>query len=138
MLIGAPFEPILFNSGEGTAMGVACVTRLAGLLTLFFSAGLAGCAQVTVISDQAPPQSEWKFGVLAVDVAGSSKNTIVATSGVGLISTPAGATLGYSNARIVQIGDECRVVITTKDLDALTKDREMARRLKATHKACAA
>jgi hypothetical protein len=91
-----------------------------------------------VISDKAPPQTEWKFGVLAIDLVGSSNNTIVQSTGVGLLSTPSGATLGYSNSRIVRIGDECRVVITTQDLEAMSKDRELARLLKVTHKACAA
>ena len=99
---------------------------------------LGACAQVTVLSDKAPPQTEWKFGVLAIDLVGSSKNTIVQSDGWGLVSTPSGATLGYANSRIVRIGDECRIVITTQDLDAIAKDRELARRLKATHKACAA
>jgi hypothetical protein len=91
-----------------------------------------------VISDNAPPQTEWKFGVLAIDLVGSSKNTIVQSTGMGLVSTPSGGTLGYSNSRIVRIGDECRVVITTQDIEATSKDRELARRLKVTHKACAA
>jgi len=99
---------------------------------------LGGCAQVTVISDQGPPRSEWKFGVLAIDLAESSKNTIVQSTGLGLVSTPSGVTLGYANARIVRIGDECRVVIATKDLEAIRKDRELLRLLSATHKACAA
>jgi hypothetical protein len=97
---------------------------------------LAACAQITVITDTAPPQTEWKFGVLAVDLAGSSKNTIVQTTGVGIVSTPDGATVGYSKAKIVRLGDECRVVISTPDLEAISKDRELARRLRATHKAC--
>jgi hypothetical protein len=99
---------------------------------------LGACAQITVISDKAPPQTEWKFGVLAIDLVGSSKNTIVQSTGLGLVSTPSGATLGYSNSRIVRIGDECRVVIATQDLEAMSKDRELARLLKVTHKACAA
>jgi hypothetical protein len=99
---------------------------------------LGACAQITVISDKAPPQTEWKFGVLAIDLAGSSKNTIVQSTGLGLVSTPSGATLGYANSRIVRIGDECRVVITTQDIEATSKDRELARLLKGTHKACAA
>jgi hypothetical protein len=99
---------------------------------------LGACAQITVISDKAPPKTEWKFGVLAIDLAGSSKNTIVQSTGVGVISTPSGATLGYSNARVVSIGDECRVVISTQDLEAISKDRELARLLRKTHKACAA
>ena len=119
-------------------MGVARVDKLAGALALFFSASLAGCAQVTVISDQGPPHTEWKFGVLAIDLAGSSKNTIVQATGVGLVSTPSGATLGYANARIVRIGDECRVVIATKDLEAISKDKKLLRLLRSTHKACAA
>jgi hypothetical protein len=102
------------------------------------SAWLAGCAQVTVVSDQAPPRSEWKFGVLAVDLAGSSNNTLVRTTGLGLISTPSGSTLGYADAKVVRIGDECRVVVSTSDLDAISKDPELLRRLKSAHKACAA
>lgn len=112
--------------------------RLAVSLAAFCSITLGGCAQITVFSDQGPPRSEWKFGVLAIDLAASNNNTIVATSGLGLISNPSGTTLGYSNARIVRIGDECRVVIATKDLDAVTNDPELLRLLKTTHKACAA
>jgi hypothetical protein len=108
------------------------------LLVALCSACLGACAQVTVISDNAPPQTEWKFGVLAIDVAGTTKNTIVQTDGWGIVSTPSGATLGYANSRIVRIGDDCRIVITTQDLDAIAKDREMARLLRKTHKACAA
>ena len=117
--------------------GVAA--RLSALsLAASCSICLGACAQITVISDNAPPQTEWKFGVLAIDLAGSSKNTIVQTTGVGVISTPSGATLGYLNARIVSLGDECRIVITTQDLDAISKDRELARLLRKTHKACTA
>lgn len=99
---------------------------------------LGACAQITVITDNAPPKTEWKFGVLAIDLAGSPNNTIVATKGVGLITTPDGPTLGYADTKFVRLGDECRVVIATQDLEAISKDRELARRLKATHKACAA
>jgi hypothetical protein len=99
---------------------------------------LGACAQITVITDNAPPQTQWKFGVLAVDLAGSSKNTIVQSTGVGIISTPDGATVGYSKARIVRLGDECRVVISSPDLEAISKDRELAKLLTKTHKACTA
>src|SRR3954449_5352188 len=96
--------------------GVAA--RLSALsLAASCTISLGACAQITVISDKAPPQTEWKFGVLAIDLAGSSKNTIVQSTGVGVISTPSGATLGYSNARIVSIDDECRIVITTEDIE---------------------
>jgi hypothetical protein len=116
------------------------VAARVGALSLAASCSifLGACAQITVISDNAPPQTEWKFGVLAIDLVGSSKNTIVQTTGVGLVSTPSGATLGYAKSRIVRIGDECRVVITTQDIDATSKDRKLARQLKVTHKACAA
>lgn len=107
-------------------------------LAAFCSLCLGACAQITVISDKAPPQTEWKFGVLAIDLTGSSKNTIVQTTGVGVVSTPSGTTLGYANARVVLLGNECRVVVATKDLDAATKDPELLRLLKTTHKACAA
>jgi hypothetical protein len=97
---------------------------------------LGGCAQVTVLTEQAPPQSEWKFGVLALDLAASTDNTIITTSGVGLTSSPSGIALGYSKAKIVRIGDECRVVIAVGDLEAISKDNELLRRLKSTYKAC--
>jgi hypothetical protein len=107
------------------------------LLAAWCSTCVGACAQVTVISDNAPPKTEWKFGVLAVDLAGESKNTIVATKGWGIVSTPSGATLGYAHARVVRIGDDCRIVIATKDLEAISKDRELARLLWQTHRACA-
>jgi hypothetical protein len=113
-------------------------TQLAVPLAIFCSIYLGGCAQVTVFSDQAPPQSEWKFGVLAIDLAASEKNTIVSTSGFGLISSPSGTALGYSNARVVRIGDDCRVVISANDLEAISKNEELLRLLKSTHNACAA
>ena len=117
--------------------GVGARVRAVSLAALS-SMCLGACAQVTVISDNGPPKTEWKFGVLAIDLVGASKNTIVQADGWGVVSTPSGATLGYAKSRIVRIGDECRIVITTQDLDAIAKDRELARRLRATHKACAA
>lgn len=120
-------------------MDVACGSKIRVTLRVALAVAgflLGGCAQITVISDQGPPRSEWKFGVLAIDLAGSNENTIVHSMGVGLISTPAGATLGYANARIVRIGDECRIVITSKDLDATSKDPELHRLMQAVHKAC--
>jgi hypothetical protein len=36
------------------------------------------------------------------------------------------------------MGDECRVVIAVNDIEAVTKDPELMRRLKATHRARAA
>ena len=111
--------------------------QLAAALMIFGSTCLVGCAQITVVSDQAPPRSEWKFGVLAIDLP-ESKNTIVQTSGIGLISTPSGATLGYGQAKIVRIGEECRVVITAGDPEAIAKNPELLRLLKEAHDACAA
>ena len=99
---------------------------------------VGGCAQIVVVRDNEPPQSEWRFGVLAIEIAPSSRNTIVQTSGIGIVSTPAGSTLGYANARIVRIGDECRVVVTTRDVEAIHKDRELLRLLASAGKACAA
>jgi hypothetical protein len=99
---------------------------------------LGGCAQINVVSEKGVPQTEWKAGVLAIDVAPSAKNTIVTTSGVGLVSTPVGTTFGYSNARVVRIGDECRIVLTATDLEALGRDPELLRLLKSTYKACIA
>ena len=119
-------------------MFVAGVWRGATALTVLASLCLGACAQITVVSDTAPPKTEWKFGVLAVDLANANENTIVHSQGVGLVSTPSGATLGFANAKIVRMGDECRIVIATKDLEAISKDRELLRLLKTTHKACAA
>jgi hypothetical protein len=99
---------------------------------------LGACAQVTVISDNGPPKTEWKFGVLAIDVAGSEKNTIIATKGVGLITTPDGPTLGYADAKFVRIGDECRLVIQTSDANVIASHAELLRVLKTIPKACAA
>lgn len=112
--------------------------RLALPLIAFGSISLAGCAQITVVGEQGPPSSEWKFGVLAVELAPSAQNSIVSSSGIGIVSTPSGTTFGYANARIVRLGGECRVVISIRDLDALRNDEELSRLLKSTHKACAA
>ena len=125
------------SAASGTAAGkLSPHGRLAALLAVSLMVCLGGCAQVTVVTEGGPPQSEWKFGVLALDLAGSSTNTIITTSGVGLISSPSGTALGYSTARIVRIGDECRVVIAVNDLEAISKDKELLRRLKSTYKAC--
>jgi hypothetical protein len=102
------------------------------------SACLPACAQITVITDNQPPKSEVRLGVLAVDLGPSTQNTVVSASGVGLISNPAGATLGYSKAKIIQIGHDCRVVIATEKLDAITSDPEMLDIIKKTPKACGA
>jgi hypothetical protein len=99
---------------------------------------LSGCAQIVVISDDEPPRTEWKFGVLVIDLAPSSKNTIVSSSGIGIVSTPGGATLGYANARIVRIGDACCIVIAAKDFETLRNDAETLRLLASVGKACAA
>lgn len=108
------------------------------LLALVCAVGLPGCAQITVVADDQPPRSEWRFGVLSVDVAPSKKNTIVSTSGFGLISNPSGATLGYSKARIVRMGDECRLVIQTQDPMDVAHDEELVRLLKSIPHACGA
>jgi len=112
--------------------------QLTAWLLMSASATLGACAQITVISDKEPPRSEWKFGVLAIDLAPSNKNTVVSTTGVGLVTNPSGTTVGYSQARIVRVGDECRVVVATKDLEAASKNKELLRLLKSTHRACAA
>src|SRR5262245_11331618 len=87
------------------------VSRFAVSLTVC----LGGCAQVTVMTEQAPPQSEWRFGVLALDIPAGDASAIITTSGIGLISSPSGIALGYSKAKIVRISDECRVVIAVND-----------------------
>lgn len=99
---------------------------------------LGGCAQITVITDNAQPKTEWKFGVLAIDLAGSQNNTIVATEGVGLITTPDGPTLGYAKAKYVRMGEECRLVIQTGDPAEISGHEELLRVLKSIPKACGA
>src|SRR3569832_204955 len=92
-------------------MRIGGAHKCAWLLAIVSSAFLPGCAQITVVSDGQPPKSEWRFGVLAIDVAPSAENTIVSASGFGLITNPSGASLGYSSARVVRIGDDCRLVV---------------------------
>jgi hypothetical protein len=117
--------------------GVGARVRAVSLAALS-SMCLGACAQITVISDNGPPKTEWKFGVLAIDVAGSQQNTIIATKGIGLITTPDGPTLGYADAKFVRIGDECRLVIQTRDADVIASRAELLRVLKTIPKACAA
>ena len=112
--------------------------RLAAAVAVFCSVCCAGCAQVTVFSDKGPPHEEWKFGVLAIELAPSANNTVVTATGLGLISSPSGTTLGYSDARLVRIGDDCRVVISTRDLEAMRSNEELRRFLKSAYKACVA
>jgi hypothetical protein len=123
---------------EGKAMVVAGVRRVAVALVLSASVCMGACAQITVVSDQAPPKTEWKFGVLAVDLGQSNKNTIVESKGIGIVSTPSGATLGYANAKVVRLGNECRVVISTRDFESVRNDPKLLSLLKSTRKACAA
>jgi hypothetical protein len=120
------------------AVAIGLTTRRTVLVLTVFSLALGGCAQITVFNDQGTATSEWKFGVLAIELAPSTENSIVAASGLGLISMPSGTTLGYASARIVRMGDDCRVVIATKDLEAITKNSELLNLLRSTHKACAA
>jgi hypothetical protein len=101
------------------------------------SACLPACAQITVITDNQPPKSEVRLGVLAVDLGPSTQNTVVSASGVGLISNPTGATLGYSAARVIRMGDGCRVVIATDNAE-VARDIEIQRLLKTIPAACGA
>lgn len=111
--------------------------QFAVLLAALCSLNAAGCAQITVVSDKAPPRTEWKYGVLAVNLGASENNTVVSTaSGFGVISNPSGTAFGYSKAKIIRVGDECRVIITANDLEIIRKDDELLRRLKSTHNAC--
>src|SRR5215211_4305921 len=119
-------------------MRVLGTSQISMSLAIFCSICLGGCAQINVFNDQGAIRSEWKFGVLAIDVTGSNDNTIVSASGLGLISGPSGMALGYSNARIVRLGKECRIVITAKDFEAMGKNEELMRLLKSTSQACAA
>jgi hypothetical protein len=122
-----------FRSAVG-ARGVALSCSLLCWITL------SGCAQVTVISDKdGPPRETWRFGVLAIDLTPSAENTIIAVKGIGLISHPSGTTIGYANAKVVRLGDECRVVISTKDLETIKSNEEELRRLlKSVEKSCVA
>ena len=109
------------------------------LLVAFLSAAcLQGCAQITVISDEHPPKSEWHLGVLSVDIPASSKNTIVTTSGIGLISNPSGTALGYSSGRFVRLGEECRLVIQLPESQQAMRHEELVRLLKSIPRACGA
>jgi len=117
-------------------MSVRVADRRIRLFAVLCALGLPGCAQITVVSGDQPPKSELHFGVLAVDLAPAKENTLVSASGLGLISTPSGTTLGYTKANVVRMGDECRVVIAVKDSDAIAKDPELLRLLRTIHKAC--
>src|SRR5689334_20696268 len=103
----------LAGSPAKIARSVARLFAVVGLVAF------GGCAQITVFSDAGPPKEEWKFGVLAIDLAPSAKNTIASVKGFGLVSNPSGMTLGYADARIVRLGNECRLVISMKDAESL-------------------
>lgn len=122
-----------FRSAVTVARGAAVSCSLLCWITL------SGCAQVTVITDKDGPREAWKFGVLAIDLTPSAENTIISVKGIGLISNPSGTTLGYANAKVVRLGDECRVVISTKDLETIKSNEEELRRLlKSVEKSCVA
>lgn len=108
------------------------------LLAPLCAVGLSGCAQVTIVTDNQPPKSEVRFGVLSVEVPASNKNTIISTSGFGLMSNPSGSALGYSSGRIVRLGDECRLVLQLQNPEDVARQEELVRLLKSIPHACGA
>jgi hypothetical protein len=119
-------------------MSIGEVSPRVLLLAFLSAACLQGCAQITVISDEKPPKSEWHFGVLSVDIPASSKNAIVTASGIGLISNPSGTALGYSSGRFVRLGDDCRLVIQLPESQQAARHEELVRLLKSIPHACGA
>lgn len=108
------------------------------LVAALCSSFLGACAQITVFTDHQPPRTELRFGVLAVDLSGSNKNTIIQSTGLGWVSTPTGATLGYAKTRIVRLGDQCRIVVSVDDSEVLRRDPQMLDLLKRAGSACGA
>jgi hypothetical protein len=108
------------------------------LLASLCAVSLSGCAQVIIVTDEQQPKSELRFGVLSVDVSASNKNTIVSTSGFGLISNPSGSALGYSSGRIVRLGDDCRLVLQLQNPEDVARQEELVRLLKSIPHACGA
>jgi hypothetical protein len=106
----------------------------AACLPLFLSA----CAQVTVVTNADAPRSEWKWGVLAIELGKSDQNSLAAISGIGAFSGPFGTVIGLARTKVVRMGDECRIVIATSDLAAILENPELMRTLKASYNACLA
>ena len=105
----------------------AYVRRGAMPLAVLAALYLGACAQITVFSDNAPPQTEWKFGVLAIDLANSNENTIVHSqrcrARIDALRRDARA---MRTPKSCALAIECRVVIATKDLEAIVQGSRTA------------
>lgn len=64
------------------------------------------------------------FGFLLVDPQHASQGVVGEVRGVGIVGTPMGLSIGYTQQRWVAIGPECRVVLWTEGvlpIDEATK-----------------
>ena len=81
------------------------------LLILALALPLASCMTVTIDSAGESLRVIQHFGFLHIDVPVPQRSVVAQVSGLGLIGTPTGITLGYARQRFALLGPQCRAVL---------------------------
>ena len=81
------------------------------LLILALALPLASCMTVTISSDGESLRVIQHFGFLQIDVPVPQRSVVAQVSGLGLIGTPTGGSLGYTRQRFALLGPQCRAVL---------------------------
>ena len=101
-------------------MGVHTSRRKAGkaaqrltmvALSSFVACLSAGCMTVRVEAGPNDVKIERHWGYLRLDFATPDQMLVAQASGLGLITSPTGTTLGYSRQRFAALGPRCHVVL---------------------------
>jgi hypothetical protein len=71
---------------------------------------LGACSTVTIHAGDGAATVERRFGVVVVEVTPASTPVVTEMTTLGLASSPAGTTLGWSKAQLAALPEGCRVV----------------------------
>lgn len=94
-----------------SALRLMAVTVLRALLILIVAAAAGGCMSVHITQANGQVQTIRQFGVLKVEVSDPQQAVIGSSSGFGVIGSPLGWSVGYTQQRWALMGTGCRAVV---------------------------
>lgn len=117
-----------------TAMSTPSRTLLLATAGALLPPVLAGCMTVHLHTTGAEPRVLRHVGWLQIEVPQAEAAVMGRLDGLGLVSTPMGASAGYTRQRWAALGPQCRAVLWVQDGTRL--DEPMQRTLQQTAGVC--
>jgi hypothetical protein len=91
----------------------------------FFLISGSGCTTIRIVDGDNTTRIETRFGFVAIYLQPDVDSVVTEARCLGIIKSPAGFAIGYSNQEIAALSDSCKVVLWIQNDRQLEQFREL-------------